>query len=181
MKRWVKIAVVVICGGIGVLAATRGARVPFAQQWPLYEALRNTAAIVFAVVGAWLAIVYPERLKFGLGSHREGEKVAGGAGKVGRLLIPVVHSTVILAVVLLVGLLAPLVREFPIVREHVEIFRACSYVLLAALTLLQVWTVILTLLPASDLQTNVAEEEALRTTSRALFSHVRKGPKSPQS
>lgn len=44
-----------------------GENVSFAQQWPLFEALRNTASIIFAAVGAWLAIIYPERLKMSFG------------------------------------------------------------------------------------------------------------------
>lgn len=40
-----------------------GANIRFEEQWVLYEALRTTASIIFAVVGVWLAIVYPERLK----------------------------------------------------------------------------------------------------------------------
>lgn len=36
-----------------------GRKVPFAEQWPMYEGLRTTAAIIFGVIGAWLAIIYP--------------------------------------------------------------------------------------------------------------------------
>jgi len=30
------------------------------EQWPLYESLRNTSAIIFGVMGAWLAIICPD-------------------------------------------------------------------------------------------------------------------------
>lgn len=57
-----------ILGGIFLMvvlifSAYFGKNVPFSSQWPLYEALRTTASIIFAVVGAWFAIIYPERLK----------------------------------------------------------------------------------------------------------------------
>lgn len=51
-----------------------GKNVPFHEQWPLYEALRTTASIIFAVVGAWLAIIYPERLKFSLRGNGTAEQ-----------------------------------------------------------------------------------------------------------
>lgn len=176
MKKVVAIVIGLSCTGVLALSSVRGAGIPFADQWPLYEALRNTAAIVFAVIGAWLAIVYPERLKVGLGK-KNGSGQADATGKVKQLLMPVVHSTLILAVVLIVGLVAPLVRDFDFVRSHVEAFRGVSYVLLACLTLLQVWTVVLTLLPASDLHQSVAEDEAVQGTVNAVFGKTRRGPR----
>ena len=57
-----------------VVALWYGRKIPFVEQWPLYEALRTTAAIIFAVVGlgspssirtdfACLSIVRAKRLK----------------------------------------------------------------------------------------------------------------------
>ena len=80
------------------------------------------------------------------------------------------NSTVILAVVLIVGLVAPLIKGFPFVRANVEIFRAISFIILSSLTLLQVCTVILTLVPASDVRHQVLEERSVRRTFNSIFS-----------
>lgn len=175
MNLWARLLSGSLAGLTLVLAAVRGGGVPFADQWPLFEALRNTAAIVFAVVGAWLAIVYPERLKWGLNNSSQTGDLAS-ARRVAKLLIPVVHSTLILGVVLLVGLFAPLVRDFSFVREHLEVCRALSYLLLSTLTMLQVWTVILTLIPASEVRTGVLDEAVTKETVDAVFSGTRVGP-----
>lgn len=59
-----KAALLVIALVFIILAAGYfGRHITFALQWPLFEALRTTASIIFAVVGAWFAIIYPERLK----------------------------------------------------------------------------------------------------------------------
>lgn len=135
-----------------------GRAVPFTEQWPLFEALRTTASIIFAVVGAWLAIIYPERLRLSF----RGEMVGNGqAVRVGQLLHPAMHSTAILCVVLLVGIAAPLLKQVPALLAHREILRGASYALLVSLTLWQVWTVVLTLIPADVIQT-AADREARR-------------------
>ncbi|WP_408913341.1 hypothetical protein ACJUA3_03255 [Citrobacter freundii] len=58
-----KVVIGIACVVVVVLAGILGRNVAFALQWPLFEALRTTASIIFAVVGAWFAIIYPERLK----------------------------------------------------------------------------------------------------------------------
>lgn len=156
-----------------ILAAWKGSTVPFHEQWPLYEALRNTAAIIFAVVGAWLAIVYPERLKIALGEGNSTSGSVASGGKVQALMVPVVHSTGILAAVLAIGIIAPLIRQTLFVRFHLEFSRGLSYGMLSALTLWQLWTVILTLIPASDLSTKVDTQQRKHRTASSVTSRSR--------
>ncbi|WP_404324746.1 hypothetical protein HA399_09235 [Cobetia sp. UIB-001] len=123
-----------------------GHNVSFAEQWPLFEALRNTAAIIFAVVGAWFAIIYPERMKGVLSSSPSIQ--ASTSKGLGKLFSPIVHSTVILCIILLIGVLAPLIKGMDFVVVHKLVFRKISYSLLCLLTLWQIWTVLVTLVPA---------------------------------
>lgn len=138
-----------------------GQSVPFNEQWPLYEALRTTAAIIFAVIGAWIAIIYPERLKLSFAEHKKSEtKVEGSMGK---LFSPIVHSSAILCLVLLIGIIAPVLRVIPALEEYKVLFRGISYGLLVALTLWQLWTVVLTLIPADVIKTYSDREDRRRT------------------
>lgn len=142
-----------------------GRAVPFAEQWPMYEALRTTASIIFAVIGAWMAIIYPERLKLSL---RSGEAGKGDITGMGKLFTPVVNSTAILCVILMIGAASPLLKRLPlpfgIWHFHVDamFFRGISYAILVALTLWQLWTVALTLIPASKVKSFVDHEDARR-------------------
>lgn len=144
-----------------------GRDVPFAQQAPLYEALRSTASIVFAVIGAWLAIVYPERLK---GSLRgDGHAPAPlGHDNVALLLVPAVHSTFLLIVLLLVGIAVPLLRVQAWALAHVDEWRGISYALLVALTCWEVWIVFLTLF-STDLMRRQVQLERLHEVFKARF------------
>lgn len=159
------------------VAFTNGRRIPFAEQWPLFEALRTTSAIIFAVVGAWLAIVYPERLRLSLSisddtSHEKPQN------NIGVLLSPAVNSTCVLCVVLLVGVSAPLLKRADFVSQHLDEWRGGSYALLVALTLWQAWTVILTLVPADLILSRSNQEnkrneilKGLRKTSITKDEH----------
>ena len=135
-----------------------GGNIPFSKQWPLYEALRNTAAIIFAVVGAWLAIIYPDRLKFSFGEESTTPNQSKSPSKLNLLFIPAVHSTVILVILLLIGIIAPITKEFELFQKNIEIARRISFILLTALTLYQAIIVVLAILPAGFLAHSAAKE-----------------------
>ncbi len=145
--------------GLGMLIAAwvYGQGIPFSQQWPLYEALRNTAAIIFAVVGAWLAIIYPDRLRL---SFRDSEGKAENASNLSLLLTPAIMSTGILVILLLVGVIAPMLRQVETLYSYLSIMRGISFVLLVFLTLWQVVIVVIAIVPADLLLGKEAEDKA---------------------
>lgn len=143
-----------------------GRVVPFAEQWPMFEALRTTAAIIFAVIGAWMAIIYPDRLRLSLRNPDETSASKESSG-LGKLFTPVVNSTAILCCILLIGAAAPVMKRLPLPVE-IEWLRGASYGLLVALTLWQLWTVVLTLVPASMIKTFVDHEDGRRQVIRGL-------------
>jgi hypothetical protein len=142
-----------------------GEAVYFSEQWPLYEALRTTASIIFAVVGAWLAIVFPERLK---GIRGQDDDSAAYSGGMRVLFTPIVHSSIILCVVLMVGVLAPMLKQVDWSVSQILILRKLSFALLMTLTIWQVWTVLLTLDPASRLKSQAQSDEAASAHMSAL-------------
>ena len=142
-----------------------GRVVPFAEQWPMFEALRTTAAIIFAVIGAWMAIIYPERLKLSLRDPSKADK-ANHTG-LGKLFTPVVNSTAILCIILILGAAAPVLRRYSLPCD-VSLLRGGSYALLVTLTLWQIWTVVLSLVPASIVKSYVdREDDSIRARSEA--------------
>lgn len=150
-----------------------GRKVPFSEQWPMYEGLRTTAAIIFGVIGAWLAIIYPERLKL---SFKRGAQAAPSESGVGQLFSPVVNSTIVLGAILVIGVIAPIVKQYPL-PLNVEICRGISYGMLVALTLFQLWTVLLTLVPADTIKSFVDhEDEAQRALAGLTMLNQRKKP-----
>jgi hypothetical protein len=147
-----------------------GQNVPVAEQWPMFEALRTTAAIIFAVIGAWMAIIYPEKLRLSFRPHQNASVIetAPQTGW-GQLFTPVVHSTLILSVVLLLGIIVPALKHVEL-DVPVRYWRGTSYGLLVALTLWQLWTVLLTLVPADKVKTSLDAADAHAATIAGMIS-----------
>lgn len=148
------------------LGFVHGQKIPFKDQAPLYDALRTTAAIIFAVVGAWLAIVYPDRLKLSLGVPTEKKKTS--QSNMALLLSPIVNSTVVLCLVLIIGILAPLIKQFEWAIVYASVLRGLSYATLVALTVWQAWTIILTLIPADLILSKGSQEEHAKKIMEGL-------------
>lgn len=168
MKTWARR----IALGLGITSAVAlggwfGRKVPVAEQWPLFEALRTTAAIIFAVIGAWMAIIYPERLKEGFKAVTSAETGQSNDGW-RQLFTPVVHSTFILGLLLVLGALLPLFRHSapPL---PTECMRGAMFALLVLLTIWQVWTVLMTLWPADKVKTAMDEAQAREQLVRGQF------------
>lgn len=167
MKAFITSCAILVAAAIVVAAFFVGQQIPFAQQWPLFEALRSTASIIFAVVGAWFAIIYPERLR---ATFRSEDTPPVEPTAMQKLFTPIVHSTVILSIILLLGILAPIFSATDLARNHKEIARGLSYAALSMLTLWQIVTVLMTLNPADMLKRRAdldrRKQEALGTLPR---------------
>ncbi|WP_443090299.1 hypothetical protein [Basfia succiniciproducens] len=136
-----------------------GDNIRFSEQWPLYEALRTTASIIFAVVGAWLAIIYPEKLKAPF--RDKYQSIMSSDTRFSSLFSPIANSTIILSCVLVIGIISPIAKQISIFIEYKGIMRSISFGLLCCLTIWQVWTVFITLIPA-DLLKNKSDIEIAR-------------------
>ncbi|HHL3237529.1 TPA: hypothetical protein ACQ45K_001682 [Klebsiella variicola] len=93
----------------------------------------------------------------------------GGAG-IHNLFTPIVHSTAILAAVLLVGIGAPLLKQFDWVMEHKTVFRGLSYGLLVFLTLWQLLTVVLSLTGPDILKRFTSKQEASKRAAKSMLN-----------
>jgi hypothetical protein len=162
-----KVALGTIAVILVLLAGYFGRHVAFSLQWPLFEALRTTASIIFAVVGAWFAIIYPERLKK---SFRGGTGTADSNGPgIHRLFTPIVHSTAILATVLIVGVVAPLMKQFDFILAHKSIFRGISYGLLVFLTMWQLLTVVFSLIGPDIVKRYTSKQDRAQEAAEAVL------------
>lgn len=154
------------------LAYKVGGKIAFEKQWPLYEALRSTASIIFAVVGAWLAIIYPDRLKLSFGEKQDSEASKKSPARLKVLFIPAVHSTIILVILLIFGVIAPIAKEITFFSENIELSRKLSFILLTVLTIYQAVIVVLAILPAGFLA-HAAEKEIVQEKQNSIFRRAR--------
>lgn len=142
-----------------------GQNVPMAVQAGLFGLLNTTASIVFAIIGAWLAIVYPERLKLGL---RPGMQVtqSHGGDNVSLLLRPAKHSTFLIAILLIIGVSVPLLRQLPWAIDHTLELRGVSYALLITLTWWEIVIIFSTLFSTDLMERSTKSEDLQRVLSK---------------
>ncbi len=150
--------VLVVCGLALIAAAFVGRYVPAADQLRLNESLRTLSSIVFAVVGAWIALIYPRALEQVL------DKTAGDAQvtNVLRLLRPLMYSTAVLIFGLVFDVLAVTLPHLSWSQAWIPALRSSAFVVLTALVLMQLYATLMTLLPTDVLR---QELENLRATS----------------
>lgn len=149
-----------------------GGNIPFSEQWSLFEALRTTSAIIFGVMGAWIAIVFPTALTNIFDKEFENKKEE--VRKISRLLLPLSVSTAILAFVLLLGVVAPIVKQLPLIQGYIGVARGLSFSVLGVLTVVQLWTLLASLAPGESLLFEISKEEDKAKVLKRLQSSIKK-------
>jgi hypothetical protein len=132
-------------GGAGFYC---GRNIPYSEQWPIYDGLRQTASIIFGITGAWAAIAYPAAMTSLL--RRRGDLSSEEKGAIKKLLRPMIISTGILAVILSVALFVPVLKRWDWFASYRLVARGVSFALLSMLTFAELWAVIFLLVPLDN-------------------------------
>lgn len=143
-----------------------GAVIKLEDQWPYFEALRTTTSIVFGVMGALLAVVFPEVLKFGL----RNAGVPMGESNLRRVLMPCANSALLLVVLVVLG------PVFAWIKATTPADTGMQQALFCLFCLLTYWQVIIlqmVLLPMDILMTNTTVAAARDRLRRAIHSNGR--------
>lgn len=156
------------------LGAFYGSKIEFNKQWPMFEALRTTAGIIFGVLGAWLAIIYPRAFSHATDNEIEREVIKAEKVLAAKLLAPIRYSTAVLAVVLLIGVAVPILQQIQSLMNHPHVMRAVGFGLLAYLTMVQLWTLFLTLFPAEGVRDRLTKSIAHAEIVEEYVSQSRK-------
>lgn len=150
-----------------------GKNISVSDQLPIYESLRNTSAIIFGVMGAWIAILYPSALLkiYGKTDIEEAEK---GSKSIKQLISPMVLSTIIVSFVLVISLIAPVLRNIPLLITYKEIVRSFSFSLLGILTFSQLWALFATLIPSEIIRIAIDFTIKKRKKVKQKFPNIEK-------
>jgi hypothetical protein len=149
-----------------------GISVSLEKQWPLFEALRTTASIIFAVIGVWLALIYPQALEKLMDGQATGDPAV--SQRYAQLLKPLFYATATLAFILVYGLARQIFPQYPVFVKYSDTLRGLSFSMLTFLTLLQLWTLFLLLVPGEVLKDDLSKASARRELRDKLFSRVQK-------
>lgn len=161
-------------GGLAAasVCALFGGDIAFKDQWPLYESLRSTSSIIFAVIGAWLTILYPDAIKKVFSRHSSFDD--SGVKEIELMVSSIRFSTGILASIVVIGILAQVLKTFPWAVECKLIFRTLSFGILGLLTYLQFCTLLMTLAQAESAREKVSTEAARKNVVGRFNSNVQR-------
>jgi hypothetical protein len=150
------ILLVVVMSCIAAAGYFFGRDIPLADVWTYFEALRTTGAIVFGVMGALLAIVYPEVIKRGFRPEESGP--GRELTNLTYITNPLAHSAILLILVVILGPVFAWVKiHFPdSTADPAIVPRGCIFALLAVLSSWQVLILLLVLRPLDLLHSHSA-------------------------
>lgn len=125
-----------------------GGAIPFEQQSHLLEGLRDSSAVVMAVLGIWLAVIFPEVLP----KLFSGEAIHFDAAQLGRfrsVIYPLSLAALIVALEVVIPWAALVAKQLPFFVHHKAACRIGSFGLLSALCLLQMFAILWMLIPVA--------------------------------
>lgn len=149
-----------------------GAPVTLKDQWPLFEALRTTTSIVFGVMGALLALVYPDVVKNAL---RGGTSTQEDDGGLNRLISPCAHSALLLILLVFIAPITAWLATFDVSLFPVDVitFQQCSFSLFCVLSYWQISILLMVLVPFDALYTGVRHSIQRARMRRNMHSNGR--------
>ena len=174
MNKSIRLLFIITGAGIIISSVVLGGKITFNEQMPIYDGLRTTSAIIFAVMGAWIALLYPGQLSQAFGQKPYKEK-ENDIEQIKRLFRPMIYSTIILMIVIGVSFGVPLAKQITYILPYRDVFRAVSFGVIAFLTLIQFWSIILTLVPGDTIKDDLdgikSREEMLERMKSGRKKH----------
>ena len=167
--RWLNAVIVLTIGWIG---HRYGGSISLEDQWPYFEALRTTTSIVFGVMGALLAIIYPEVLKTGF---RGASTTPSGNGDLNRILAPCAHSALLLIMLVSFAPLFAWIKslELPPKTIETETLQQWGYATFCVLSYWQISILLMVLRPLDALHLSTNESLTLERLRRGIHSNGR--------
>lgn len=134
-----------------------GTPIALNDQWPLYDTLRNTTSIVFGIMGALIALVYPDAVKNAL---RGGASVQPTDGGLRKLITPCGHSAMLLVILVILAPAIAWITTLDAANYAAEIasLQKVSFSLFCVLSYWQVVILLMVLIPFDDLYSKVNED-----------------------
>ncbi len=135
-----------------------GKTVSVKDQLPLYKSLRDLSAIIFAIMGAWIAIIFPNALANIFKTDTSRIKRSLEIQRIRLLTIPMFLSTGSIIISIGVEFFYPILKQLNFFLSISKTLRGFSYSLIAILFIIQIWCLIMALLPTQLISDDVKQK-----------------------
>lgn len=123
-----------------------GKDVPFSDQKDILDSLKDTASIIFAILGAWIAVIYPKNLQekiFKSPSNNEKEEEV--------VFEKLIYSLILITIVLILMIISlpfiNIVKNLDYLAQYRDYLRSYLLVYIYLLALTQSYALLVTLMP----------------------------------
>ena len=144
-KRFYKIFIALVA--ISIIAGYFcGPYISFSEQSKLLDTLRDTSAVLMAVLGVWLAVICPEILEK-LFSGKSFVLDAKFLERFKTITIPLFIYSIIICFEIFIPWIAVIFKQIPFFVAHISVLRQISFFAISLLCLVQVLSILLVLAP----------------------------------
>jgi hypothetical protein len=172
MKSKLKYIVLIVCTiSMAAISYYLGYKVRVKEQLEIVTSLREISAIVFGVMGAWIAILYPKSLKDIYRLDVDSNQILGEAK---RIFLPIRWATFIVTISLGYTLLYPALIEAGIPSIFHPAIRGVSFFLIGLLVIAQVYSLILSLIPMDKSEKDLSIIHQARESHESRMSQVQR-------
>lgn len=166
-------AVVVL---VSALTALRAPEIPLSEQLTLLGNLQTTSAIIFGIIGAWIAIIYPKTLTSLNSPLSHGYRL--DAQRYQSLLAPLRLSTLVLLTVSIITPALSIIKnlKFYSVSANQAMTHRVLFGVLISLSLAQLVAILLSLGPVRDSSRTALSESRRRAGNEGALKLLQPRP-----
>lgn len=122
-----------------------GKNVPFSDQKDILDSLKDTASIIFAILGAWIAVIYPKDLQKIFKQKSDGEKEDELVFE--KLIYSLILITAVLIIMIFSLPIINLIKNIDYFIQYKFILRRVLLVYIYLIALIQAHALFVTLMP----------------------------------
>lgn len=153
--------IVLLC--LSAIASIAGRDIPVSVQVGILSALFQAASIIFGILGAWLAIVYPQELQ---NLFKKDVNLGEVGGLLERIFFPLRISASVVIFCILHTWLSPLLHLVPIFETYKALVRQANFFLTSLAVLATVWALVGVFYPMDSAELH------LKSVKNGLARHI---------
>ncbi len=152
------------------LIFTYGKNVSYSDQKDILDSLKDTASIIFAILGAWIAVIYPKDLQ------KKILKVQTDSSDIifQKLIYGLILITSVLILMILSLTLINLIKNISYFAQYKELLRSFLLLYLYIISLVQCYALMVTLMPNIQILIELMNAEHNRNTQNDMNPVERK-------